>query len=221
MRKIICTLIMAGMLLVLAACNNSEHRVKIKDDAAVLEDMGIKVTLPKGWVVFDTEESMNRNGTIIREFMEGYTKYTKFDYMAFVEADVVVDVNAMWGSRFLLYAERPGGGIALTLRTMELPEEVDIYCFARDVNNTVTELYKRGGFDVCGTLDPIQNGESTGISGYISEVNVKESERDGERIFVLTDYIFTYKNHMYCMEIYAEESAYDDGKNIQILPAEL
>lgn len=215
MRKIICTLIMAGVLLVLAACNNGEHRVKIKDDAAVLEDMGIKVTLPKGWVVFDTEESMNRNATMIWGFAANYTK-TDFENYIEMDAD-----TRPWDSRFLLYAERQGGGIALTLRTGELPKEMNVYDFARDVNNTVTELYKRGGFDVYGILDPIQSGESTGISGYISEVNVKESERDGERIFVLTDYIFTYKNHMYCMEIYAEESAYDDGKNIQILPAEL
>ena len=210
MRKIICALVIAGLSLALSACNNNERRVKIKDGAAVIADVGIKVTLPKGWVVFDTEESMNRDSTMIWEFSGNYADYAKFD------ADV-----RPWGSRFMLYAERPGGGIALILWGGEPREAMDVYDFARDLNNTVTELYKQGGYDVHGSLEPIPNSESTGISGYISEVNIKESERDTERIRVLSDYIFTYKGDMYCMEICAEESAYDDGKNIQILPAEL
>ena len=210
MRKIICALIIAGLSLVFSACNNNERRVKIKDGAVVLADVGLKVTLPKGWVVFDTEESMNRDGTMIWGFAGNYADYTK------LHADV-----RPWDSRFLLYAERPGGGIALTLRVGELPEAMDVRDFARGMNNTVTELYKQGGYAVHGSLESIPNGESMGISGYISEVNIRESESDAERIRVLSDYIFTYKGDMYCMEICAEESAYDDGKNIQILPAEL
>lgn len=215
MRKIICALIIAGLSLAFSACNNSEHRVKIKDGAAILADVGFKVTLPQGWVVFDTEESMNRDGSIIWEFA---ANYTKTDYENFIETDA--DLRP-WDSRFLLYAERPGGGIALMLRTMELPGEVDVYCFARDVNDTATEHFKQGGFDVHGTLETIPNGESTGIRGYISEVSVKNPKNDDEQMFVLTDYIFTYKDDMYCMETLAGESAVDEGKNIQILPVEL
>lgn len=210
MRKIICALVIAGLSLALSACNNNERRVKIKDGAAVLADAGLKVTLPKGWVVFDTEESMNRNATMIWEFSGNYADYSKF------EADV-----RPWDSRFLLYAERQGGGIALMLRVGEPPESMEVHEFACDLNNVVTELYKQGRYDVYGSLEPIPNSESTGIQGYISEVNIRESESDAERTRVLSDYIFIYKGDMYCMEICAEESAYDDGKNIQILPAEL
>lgn len=210
MQKIICALIAAGMALMLTACGE-ERSVKIENGAAVIADKGLKVTLPQGWVVFDTEESMNRNATMVW----GY--YT--DYIELIDDTELGYEARPWN--FLLYAERQGGGIALTLRTGELPEAMDVYDYARYVNNIVTENYKRDGLDAYGTLEPIPNGESTGIQGYISEVSIMESESDDERMFVATKQIFTYKGDMYCMEIRAEKSAADEGKNIQILPAEL
>lgn len=204
MRKIICALVIAGISLFFSACNNNERRVKIKDGAAVIADAGLKVTLPKGWVVFDTEESMNRDTTMVWEFTAEYNE---------MDAE-----SRPWDSRFLLYAECPGGGISLKMRVGELAGAMDVYDFARGVNHTVMELSKQGGFVAYGILEPIPNSESSGIQGYISEVNIGESESDDERMFVLTDYIFTYKDDMYCMEIYAEETAYDDGKKIQIFP---
>lgn len=210
MRKIICALITAGMALMLTACGE-ERSVKIENGAAVIAESGLKVTLPQGWVVFDTEESMNRYRTMVW----GY--YT--DYIEFIDDTELGNEARPW--KFLLYAERQGGGIALTMRVGELPEAMDVYDYARHVNNIVTESYKRDGLDAYATLEPIPNGESTGIQGYISEVSVKESESDDERMFVATKHIFTYKDDMYCMEIRAEESAYNDGKNIQILSAEL
>lgn len=208
MRKIICALIAVGMALMLTACGK-ERSVKIENGAAVIAEPGLKVTLPQGWVVFDTEESMHRGGKVFLDFFGYNADYVKFDV-----------VERLY-PQFLLYAERPDGGIALSLRTGELSGDWDVYDFARDMNITVMEFYKEGGFDVRGALEPIPKDEFTGIRGFVSEVSIKKSERDAEQTVVFTDYIFTYKDDMFYMEIYAEESAYNDGKNIQILPAEL
>lgn len=201
-----CALIIAGMSLALAACN-VEHRVKIKDCEVILEDAGLKVKLPKGWVVFDTQDAWNKGRTVLWG-----TQYT-----------LVTETNdvSLWEPRFLMSAEKPGGGIAMVLGIGSIPENMDAESLARKINDSVMMAFNQGSSSVCGTVEQLPESDYTKIPSFISTVQVTLPNGESDILFTITDYIFACKDRMYCMEIYVDESAGEDGKNIQISPAEL
>lgn len=207
MRKIICALIIAGMALVLAACNG-EHCVKIKDGAAVLADIGLKVVLPKGWVVFDTEDAWGKGGKVYWD-----TQYSTF----YLETD---DYDPFWESRFLMAAEKPDGGIAMALGVGSIPDNMDAESLAQRINDSIVMLVGQND-SVLKTVEPFPENDYAEPRGFLSMVDVTRSDGETDFLFTIVDYVFTYKDNIYCMEIYAEGSAREYGKNIQILPTEL
>lgn len=208
MRKVICALIIAVMALALAACNG-EHRVKIKDGEVILADVGLKVTLPKGWVVFDTEDAWGKGGMV-----HWNTQYSTF----YLETD---DRNPFRGSRFLMAAEKPDGGIAMVLGVGAIPENMDMEFLTRRINDSAMMVFEKSGFSAHGTVELFPEYDYTELQGFLSTVEVTRPDGETDFLFTITDYIFTYKDYVCCMEIYAEESSREDGKNIQISPAEL
>lgn len=209
MRKIICALIITIMSLALVACNG-KHRMKIENGATVLDDAGLKVALPKGWVVFDTEEAWSRGGTVRWD-----TQY----YMFYLETD---DYELFWTSRFLMSAEKPDGGIAMVLGVGAISENMDAESLARRINDFALMAFGERNFSVDGMVEsfPETDSDNSGIRGFLSTVKVAFSDGETDFEFTIADYVFTYKDYMYCMEIYSNESSKEDARNIQILPAE-
>lgn len=215
MRKIICALIIAGMVFVLGACNG-EHRVNIKDGAVILTDVGLKVVLPKGWVVFDTEEAWGRGRTV----QWNDTQYFTFQYYTLYPE---TDANEpFWESRFLMSAEKPNGGIAMVLGIGAIPENMDAESLARRINDFALMAFGERNFSSDGTVESFSEADSDNpaIRGFLSTVKVAFPDGETDYEFTIADYVFTYKDNMYCMEIYSDESAdKEDTKNIQIIPA--
>lgn len=205
MRKIICALIIAGMVFALGACNG-EHRVKIENGAAVLDDVGLKVALPKGWVVFDTAEAWSKGGTI-----QWDTQY----YTFYPETDAN---EPFWASRFLMSAERPNGGIAMVLGVGEIPGNMDAESLARRINDSIVILVGQND-SVLKTVEPFPENDYTEPHGFLSTVEVTRSDGETDYEFTIADYVFTYNEYMFCMEIYANESAEEDVNDIQIFPS--